>query len=43
VEVGATASVEPTTHATSGGRLPIALWQRRSRFHFPRPVIGQAN
>ena len=46
VEASATASVEPTIHATSGTpgrRLPIALWQRRNRFHFPRPVIGQTN
>jgi len=43
MEVSATASVEPTIHATPGRRLPIALWQRRNRFHFPRPVIGQIN
>jgi probable HAF family extracellular repeat protein len=44
MEASATASVGPTIHATSGipgRRLPIALWQRGSRFHFPRPVIGR--
>ena len=40
VEASATASVESTIHATPGLRLPIGLWQRRNRFHFPRPVIG---
>jgi probable HAF family extracellular repeat protein len=43
MEASATASVEPTIHATPGRRLPIALWQRHNRFHFPRPVIGQTN
>src|SRR5215469_12352318 len=42
VEANATASVEPAMHATPGPRLPIALWQRGNRFHFPRPVIGFA-
>jgi probable HAF family extracellular repeat protein len=43
VEASATASVDPTTHATPGWRLPISLWQRGSRFRFPRPFIGQTN
>jgi probable HAF family extracellular repeat protein len=43
VEASATASVEPTIHATPGRRLPIALWQRGNRFHFPRPVLGRTN
>jgi probable HAF family extracellular repeat protein len=43
VEASATASVEPTIQATAGRRLPVALWQRRNRFHFPRPVIRQTN
>jgi probable HAF family extracellular repeat protein len=45
-DASATASVKPTTHATPGRRLrslPIPLWQRGSRFHFPRPVLGQTN
>jgi probable HAF family extracellular repeat protein len=41
IEASATASVKPTLHAIPGRKLPIALWQRGSRFHFPRPVIGQ--
>lgn len=40
VETSATAFVDPTIHATPVGKLPIRLWQRRNRFHFPRPVIG---
>jgi probable HAF family extracellular repeat protein len=43
VEASATASVEPTIHATPGRKLPIGLWQRGNRFHFPRPVIGQTS
>ncbi|MBZ5688976.1 MAG: hypothetical protein LAP86_28550 [Acidobacteriia bacterium] len=43
IAVSTTTSVEPTIYATPGRKLPIALWQRRNRFHFPRPVIGQTN
>jgi probable HAF family extracellular repeat protein len=43
MEASTTASVVPTKYATPGYRLSIALRQRRNRFHFPRPVIGQTN
>lgn len=46
VEASATVSVEPKIHATPGTpghRLPITIWQRGDRFHFPRPVIGRTN
>jgi len=43
MEAGTTASVEPIKHAMPRGRLPIVPWQRRSRFHFPRTVLGQTN
>ena len=42
MEARATASVEPTIHATPGRRLSITLWQRGNRFHFRRPV-GRTN
>jgi len=42
MEASATASVEPT-YTTPRRRVAIALWQRRNRFHLPRPVIGQTN
>jgi probable HAF family extracellular repeat protein len=42
VEANATASVEPTV-ATPGRKLPIGLWQRGNRSHFPRPIIGRTN
>jgi probable HAF family extracellular repeat protein len=46
VEADDMASVVPTlraTPATPGGRAPVALWQRRNRFHFPLPLIGRTN
>lgn len=43
MDANARTSVEPTTRATPGRRLPITLWQHGNRFHFPRPVIGQTN
>jgi probable HAF family extracellular repeat protein len=46
MEASTTASVKQTIHATPGTpgrRLPITLWQRRNRFHFPRSVIGRTN
>jgi len=41
IEASATASVEATIHATPGRRVPIVLWQRRNRFHLPRPANGR--
>lgn len=43
MEASATASVEPTKHATPGSRLPIAPWHRSNRFRLPRPVMGRTN
>jgi probable HAF family extracellular repeat protein len=43
IEASATASVVPTIGAVPGRKLPIGLWQRGNRFHFPRPVVGRTN
>ena len=41
MEASATAYVEPRVHGTPGAPGSIAVWQRGSRFHFPRTVIGR--
>jgi probable HAF family extracellular repeat protein len=43
VEARAVASVPPAVRAVSEHAPTVSMWQRNTRFHFPRPVIGQRN